>query len=123
MKRRLLLAATAAALALPAFAGDAPRARELEMNLSFDFDVPLFLAEAGEEHHGTADWQAYGEQMREWAHDFTRNLNGSMAYLFSDRVGSGKVVKGAPYSADILTELNQPMTDGNAITHKSVNRV
>jgi hypothetical protein len=61
--------------------------------------------------------------MREWAQHFSENMQGSMAYMFSDRVGRGKVVKGAPYSAELVTETNQKLGDGNVITHKKVSRV
>ena len=61
--------------------------------------------------------------MREWAHEFTEQMHGSMAFMFSDRVGRGRLVKGAPYSADAVTEMNQTLPDGNVISHKNLSRV
>jgi hypothetical protein len=46
-----------------------------------------------------------------------------MTYMFTDRAGRGRVVKGQPYSADIVTETNQALPDGNLISHRSVNKV
>jgi hypothetical protein len=94
--KRFLIAATAAALALPAAAGDV---------------------------RGDADKvRIEAQHIRDWAHDFANEMQGSMAYMFSDRVGRGKVVKGAPYSAEVVTEMNQTLADGNVITHRTANR-
>jgi hypothetical protein len=35
----------------------------------------------------------------------------------------GKVVKGAPYSAVATTEMNQPLSDGNQISHKATSSI
>jgi hypothetical protein len=129
MKNCLLAAAICAVFALPAFAADAPRAPEpMEPKLfdfKFDFDLPAFqlFADAGSAAHSADFARAHAEQMREWAQHFSENMQGSMAYMFSDRVGRGKVVKGAPYSAELITESNQKLGDGNVITHKKVSRV
>lgn len=100
MKSHRYAAALATAFALPVFAGD----------------VHLAQNEAEQ-------WRAYGESMRSWAQSFSNDMQSSMAYMFSDRVGRGKVVKGAPYSAEVVTEMNQALSDGNVITHKTTNRV
>ena len=68
-------------------------------------------------------WREYGERMHEWARDFEADMEGSMALLFSDRVMGSRVVKGAPYSAEVVTEANRPLTDGNVISRKNVNRI
>ena len=115
MKNLRTLAAIAAASALPAFAGGS-----VSSDLSFTFDLGDVLAEAQSQKE---QWTEYGERMREWADEFTAELQGSLAFTFSDRVGRGKVVKGAPYSADVVSEMNQALSDGNVITHQSVNKV
>ena len=53
-----------------------------------------------------------------WAEDFSREMRASMGTMFSHRVLSHHVVKGAPYSARVLTETNQALADGNVISHK-----
>jgi hypothetical protein len=123
-KRTLLAASIAIAFAGAAAAADTPRAEsrpptpkpDMFFDFDFDFDVPTLLADAG-------DAQRHADAMREWADAFTADMQGSMAFMFSDRVGRGKLVKGAPYSAEIVTERNQSLADGNAITHESRSRV
>jgi hypothetical protein len=46
-----------------------------------------------------------------------------MAFMFTDRAGRWRVVKGQPYSADVLTETHQTLPDGNVISHRNVNKV
>ena len=43
--------------------------------------------------------------------------------MYGPRLFSGRMVKGAPYSADVVTEMNQSLPDGNAITHKTVGAI
>ena len=132
MKTRLLAAALATAFALPSFGADAsndpaPFKEPKLFDFDFRFDIDLgdfLLADAGTAAQRSAEVaREKAEHMREWAQSFTENMQGSMAYMFSDRVGRGKVVKGAPYSADIVTESNQRLADGNVITHRKVSRV
>jgi hypothetical protein len=54
-----------------------------------------------------------------WAEDFSRDMRASMGTMFAPRMGTQKLVKGAPYSADVVTENNQALPDGNAITRKT----
>ena len=68
-------------------------------------------------------WREYGEQMREWSQDFRAELQASLALEFSDHVGRAKVVKGAPYSAEAVSERRQTLFDGNVISHESRSRV
>jgi hypothetical protein len=127
MKTRILIAALAAALALPAVAADEakePKRFAFDFDFNFDFDIDRLkhdlLADAGK----SAEFgRAYAERMRDWAHDFAEHMQGSMTYMFADRVGRGRVVKGAPYSAEVLTETNQKLADGNLITHQKMSRV
>jgi hypothetical protein len=131
MTPRLLAAALVAALALPALGaepqGAEKRATQLDFNFNFDLDLGELLADAtgalrgadaAREHAGLI-----AEQMSQWAEQFTANMEGSMAFMFGDRMGRGKVVKGAPYSADVVTETNQTLPDGNVISHRSTSRV
>ena len=54
-----------------------------------------------------------------WAEDFSREMRTSMGAMFAPRMGTQKLVKGAPYSADVVTENNQALPDGNAIQRKT----
>jgi hypothetical protein len=133
MKTRILAAALATAFALPSFGAGAPKdpaapmePKLHEFDFRFNFDLGDFdlLADATSgAQRGAEIAREQAEHMREWAQHFSESMQGSMAYMFSDRVGRGKVVKGAPYSADIVTETNQKLADGNVITHKKVSRV
>jgi len=60
-----------------------------------------------------------GQAWHEWAEEFSREMHASMGTMFSGRVGSSRIVKGAPYSAQIVTETKQTLADGNVITRKS----
>src|SRR5262252_4409119 len=105
MKKTLLAAAIAATLALPAFAHEeAGDGKVFKGDFSFNFDFGDLLADAG----GAAEMaRAQAEAAREWADALRHDIHESMAFMFSDRVGRGKVVKGAPYSADVITETRQ----------------
>jgi hypothetical protein len=128
-QRTLLAAAVALAFAWPAAAADTPKAEtpapkpDASFNFDFDFDVPTLLAEAGDMQRHAESMHVQAEGMREWAEAFSADMQGSMAFMFNDRVGSGKVVKGAPYSAEVVTERNQSLADGNVISHESRSRV
>lgn len=60
-----------------------------------------------------------GDAWKRWADDFSHNLRADMNTLFATRIGSAKVVKGAPYGAEIITEANQQLADGNVISRIS----
>jgi hypothetical protein len=105
MKKTILALFLAAAFTLPvhaheSLAGDSGGARDL----TFNFDMGEILAQA--------DMQ-----------DFTEQMQGSMTYMFADRAGRGRVVKAQPYSAEVVTETNQSLPDGNVISHRNVNKV
>lgn len=70
------------------------------------------FAATGEAPPSTDSW-------KRWADDFSTELRSSMGTLFGARLDSGKVVKGAPYSAEVLTEANQALADGNVISRKT----
>ena len=69
------------------------------------------------------DPHAQAEAWKRWSEDFTREMRTSMGTLFSGRMASGKIVKGAPYSAEVITEMNQTLADGNVISRKTSARV
>ncbi len=60
---------------------------------------------------------------RQWAQDFSHELRHELGELYSPRVGAGKVVKGAPYSAEVITETRQMLADGNEISRKKTGAV
>jgi hypothetical protein len=96
----------AVALAQPAPPADAPPVM-----------LPLFHVAAAE------DARAQAEAWKRGSEDFTRDMRTSMGTLFSARMASGRIVKGAPYSAELITEMNQPLADGNVISRKTSGRV
>jgi hypothetical protein len=63
------------------------------------------------------------EAWRRWAQDFRDDMHASMGAMFVSRVGSTAIVTGAPYSAQVITETNQHLADGNRITHGTHGRV
>jgi len=74
-------------------------------------EAPMNLAAAD-------DSRAQADAWKRWADDFSRELRSSMGTMFGPRL-SGKIVKGAPYSAEIVTESNQALADGNVISRKT----
>src|SRR5258708_7431728 len=91
----------------------------------FAYDAVLgdVLGAGDEARNEATGGRVDAQHMADWPHDFAAEMHGSMAYMFSDRVGRGKVVKGAPYSAEIVTERKQTLGDGNVITHGNTSRV
>ncbi|HSJ98719.1 MAG TPA: hypothetical protein VLC53_16705, partial [Myxococcota bacterium] len=71
------------------------------------------FADAGGAHAWAEDW-------RRWADDFRHELRSSMGAMFAPRLHAGKVVTGAPYSADVVTETRQALADGNEIHRRKV---
>jgi hypothetical protein len=65
------------------------------------------------------DYRAHADAWKRWADDFSRELRGSMGPMFAGRVGPHKVVKDAPYAAQVITESNQALSDGNVISRKT----
>src|SRR5476651_624662 len=113
MKRIDLPALVAALLSSPvlALAQAAPPADEPPVV------IPDFHGAVAEEA------RAQAEAWKRWSEDFTRDMRISMGTLFSGRMTSGRIVKGAPYSAEVVTEMNQPLADGNVISKKTSGRV
>ena len=108
MQSKLCLAAIACALAAPAQAQSSDAHREHRVVIN---------------HHGLlaqADSaKASAETWRQWGDD----LRASLGTLFGDSFASAKPVKGAPYSADVSTEVNQTLADGNVIAKKTTGRI
>ena len=103
-----LIAAFLAAFSAHASAADAPAAP----------DAPVIILQR--------DLLASSDQAdawKRWAEDFSRDMRASMGTLFGARMGPHKVVKGAPYSAEVVTEVNQPLADGNVISRKKTGMV
>ena len=75
-------------------------------------DGPVHIAAADEP-------RAQADAWKRWADDYSRELRASMGPMFAGRMGSHKVVKGAPYSAQVVTESNQALADGNVISRKT----
>jgi hypothetical protein len=70
-----------------------------------------------------ADAKMDGDAWKRWADDFSNEMRSSVGTMFSHRIDGKKIVKGAPYSAEVVTEMNQQLPDGNAITRKTSGRV
>jgi hypothetical protein len=98
----LFLSANALADAPPA---DAPGVVVLH-------DVHSHLAQAEAGKASAEAWRAWGDDLR-----------ASLSTMYGDRMSGTKLVKGAPYSADVTTENNQPLADGNVISKKTTGRV
>ena len=53
----------------------------------------------------------------------TRPMDDTFVYVASEMSFDGKLVKGAPYSAQAVTEMTQMLIDGNRIVNKSVSSI
>jgi len=98
MHTRFLTLAAATALAL------SPLARAE--------DDTTFLLAAHDAAHQADAW-------KHWANDYAREMRSSMGAMFGARLGPGQLVKGAPYSADMVTEVTQTLGDGNVISRRT----
>ena len=61
---------------------------------------------------------AQADAWRRWAEDYSNEMRASMGTMFAPRMGSSKMVKGAPYTAEVVTESTQTLPDGNTISRK-----
>ena len=111
MKKAALPALVAALLAapLPALADDPV------VVFGEAFDIPDKLAFAD-------SLPVDGDAWRRWADEFSREMRSSMGTMFAPRMG-GRIVRGAPYSAEMVTESNQMLGDGNVISHRKTGAV
>lgn len=108
MKSHSIAAAIAFALAAPALA-QSPEPRH---EFHWRFNGQDLLADAAEARATAESWRHWGEDLR-----------ASLGTMFGERLSATKPVKDAPYSADVNTESNRTLADGNAITRKTSGRV
>jgi len=113
---RMLVASALAATAAAAAAQDPPALLRPPEEPGLVMRHHLQLAEAEVVRTNADAW-------RRWADDFSRDMRVSMSTMYGGRMGSRKTVKGAPYSADVVTEMNQTLGDGNVITKTTTGRV
>jgi hypothetical protein len=83
------------------------------------YATEMLLLDAKEQLAFAEDARAQADVWKRWADDFSREMRTSMGTMFGARLGASKVVKGAPYSAEVVTESNQPLADGNVISRKT----
>jgi hypothetical protein len=110
MKRTVIATIIAAAFAAPA---PAPAHAQ---------DAPVVIMQ--QHHLAAADApHAQADAWQRWADDFSHEMRASMGTMFAPRMSSAKVVKGAPYTAEMITESTQSLADGNSITRKKTGLV
>lgn len=107
MKRTLLASIVTAAFAAPATAGDAP----------------VVILHGNHLAAADAPRGAQADAWQRWADEFSHEMRASMGTMFAPRMSSGKVVKGAPYTAEMITESTQSLADGNTITRRKTGLV
>jgi len=117
MKRHDLAALLAALCALPAAAINVPLPPEPPLvpvapEPPAPAMAPFHLAAAPEARANAEAW-------REWSRDLEREIEASLGALYAPRLASSKVVKGAPFSAEVVTENRQALADGNVISRKT----
>ena len=99
MMQAVLPAIIAASLAAsPAFASDEP--------------VVIFP------QHFSKGFEEHASYWRQWAQDFSHELTSELGAMYLPR-SAGKVVKGAPYSAEVVTESTQTLSNGTKLTRKT----
>ena len=110
--KRIVIASFAAATAASALAAEqAP----VVVVTPLHHDNPHFAsAEAARDQ---------ADAWKRWADDFSRDMRASMGAMFAPRAMSSKVVKGAPYSAQLVTETIQSLADGNTINRRKTGAV
>jgi hypothetical protein len=113
MKRTLIASLIAASFAAPAFAVPFGMFDDELAGAAMSFEL---LA-------ASDDAKAHAEAMRRWSEDFSHELRNNLTTMYGTRMGSSKVVKNAPYSAEVVTETNQALADGNVISKKKVSAV
>ena len=134
MQRQPLIALVAALFALPAAAINVPLPPQTLLAPDVPEppavpDVPLaprppfHVAASDIARKSAEDAQRLGEQIRRDSEDLSREIEAEMGALFAHRVTSHRIVKGQPYSAEVLTENRQSLADGNVISRKTVGRV
>jgi hypothetical protein len=121
MKRTLIASHAAGMLAAPA-----AHAGPYVLDVFGEFELPSFdeLGFAPRDLLAAADdAKVHAEAMRSWAESFTHDLTSGLTMMYGPRMSSSRIVKGAPYSAEVVTETSQSLADGNVIAHRSVGAV
>ena len=113
MKRTLIASIVATSFAAPAVAADAPAPVIIMQQHLAAADAPHPPHPAG----------AQADAWARWADEFSHEMRASMGTMFAPRMSSAKVVKGAPYTAEMVTETTQALADGNTITRKKTGLV
>ena len=70
------------------------------------------------EIHAANEAHDAGDAWKRWAEEYSRGLRSSLGTTFGSRLAA-RTVKGAPYSAEIVTEVNQTLGDGNVISRRT----
>ena len=110
MKPTLLATLVAAALAVPSIA---------LATTEDDAGVVILM-----QRHAIGDTaREHAEAAKRHAEEISREVRNSITTMFAGRAISNKVVKGAPYSAEIVTETHQTLSDGNIIDRKTTGAV
>lgn len=120
MKRTLLTLALAASFTSPALAQEPIIIVERDVLLAHDESRRGGGAEG---KRIAEEARVHAERMKAWSEVFRRDMQASMGPMFAERVGSHRTVKGAPYSAEVVTETSQALADGNVIAKRSTTRV
>jgi hypothetical protein len=106
---RTLAASLAAALAATAASATLPDEPVVVVR-------PLQLAAGEAPALQVPSWQQWSEQLAE-------QMRASMGAMFGGRLASSRTVRGAPYSAEVVTEARQSLADGNVISRKTTGHV
>ncbi len=110
MKRKLFVLSVAASLLLNAAGAAAQQRTRVEVAPPADVDVEVFVAQGPGEPAPPVPPQV---EVR----------GDNLVFMATEMSFSGKLVKGAPYSAQAVTESVQTLSDGNRIVHKSTAQV
>ena len=124
MQRQTLAALVAALFALPAAAVNVPLPPESPLVPVAPDEAPMPpIPPMAPVHLAAAQAPAARAGRTPSPEEFQRDLEAEMGALFAQRVSSHRVVKGQPYSAEVVTENRQALADGNVISRKSVGHV
>ena len=114
--------AAAAAFALPAHAVPMSFVDDILAGAFTSADEPIAI-ERDVIIAAADEARVQNEAIRRLNEDFAQELRTNLTTMYGPRVASLRVVKGAPYSADVVTENNQSLADGNVITRKTVGAI
>jgi len=69
------------------------------------------------------DVLAAADQIRIDAETMAHDIRSNVMTFYGPRMSGSRVVKGAPYSAEVVTETKQALPDGNEISKRTVGAV